>query len=108
MKSFFTSMVVLLLLVACTKTNEGPIDEGVTEASLQELIQDKKIDGVEYCCSDCPCDPKFGEGTDFSFPGDGTIRIEDQYYPIDRIFSTRVEVLHEDWEKHRVLLLYFE
>lgn len=108
MKKFFTSMAVLLLLVACTKSNEGPIDEGVTQESLQKIIEDQKIDGVEYCCTDCECDPKFGEGTDFGFPGDGTIRIEDQYYPIDRIFSTKVEVIHKEWEKHRVLLLYFE
>jgi hypothetical protein len=108
MKNFFTSVAVLLLLVACTKSNEGPIDEGVTQASLQQIIEDQKIDGVEYCCTDCDCDPKFGEGTDFGFPGDGTIRIEDNYYPIDRIFSTKVEVLTENWEKHRMLLLYFE
>ncbi len=83
-------------------------DEGVTQASLLELIEHKKIDGIEYCCTDCECDPKFGEGKDFEFPGDGTIRIEDEFYEINRIFSTRVEVITKDWEKHRVLLLFFE
>lgn len=92
----------------CTKSNEGPVDEGVTQENLLELIEDKKIDAVEYCCTDCACDPKFGEGTDFDIPGDGTIQIEGESYNIDRIFSTRIEVLHKDWEKHRVLLLYFE
>jgi len=108
MKHLFTFFVVATLILGCTKSNEGPIDKGVTEESLRELVEDKKIDGVEYCCTDCECDPKFGEGRDFGFPGDGTIRIEDQYYQIDRIFSTKVEVIHKDWEKFRVLLLYFD
>lgn len=107
MKHFFTLFALAAIMLSCNKPDDRPLDEGMSEEGLKKIIEEKKIDGVEYCCTDCACDPKFGEGSDFDFPGDGTIRIEDQYYEINRIFSTREEVLTKDWQKFRVLLLYF-
>ncbi|MCA1763783.1 MAG: hypothetical protein ABR574_10450 [Cryomorphaceae bacterium] len=108
MRTLFAFFLILPLLFSCATEEESRELEAITEQTLKNVVRDKKIDALEYCCSDCPCDQKIGQGTDFGFPGNNQVRINDNYYDIDNIFSYRMEIFHDNLQKERRLILYFD
>lgn len=108
MRAILAVLLFVPFLFSCIEEEESRELEAITEQSLKAVVRDRKIDAMEYCCSDCPCDQKIGQGTDFGFPGNNQVRINDNYYDIENIFSYRVEIFHDNLQKERRLILYFD
>ncbi len=107
MKKFLPFVLVLFILSSCEEDSVTPLPQ-INESKLREVIEDKKVDALEMCCSDCPCNQEMGVGKDFSFPGSNTVRIRRNEYDLNRVFSYRIEQFQDGWQKETRMIMYME
>jgi hypothetical protein len=108
MKHLSVLVFTAVLLSACSKTEDRIPFQDINEEYLQSVIKDEGVDALEYCCSDCFCNQEIGVGTDFDFPGNNKVRIRQNVYDLDRVYSYRIETIKDDWTKECRMILYFE
>jgi hypothetical protein len=105
-KVYLLFFLLIPAIWSCTEESELS-EDGITQKYLEEQIERHKVEALVFCCTDCECNREIGHGTDFGFPGNGQVRIRNEYYDIDKIVSYRIETVHDNWEKEIQMILHF-
>lgn len=107
MKNLFFLFAFAALFTSCDDEMTDPLRE-LDEAYIREIIEHRKVDALEMCCSDCPCDQEMGVGKDYDFPGNNQLRIRHDHYDLDRVFSYKIENFQDGFNKEVRMILFME
>lgn len=105
MKKLFFLLLLSISLVSCKK-DEIDIPNSMAQ-DLQLVIETEGVQALQRCCEGCDCGQTIGWGTDYSFPGDNFVRIQDNYYNLNRLTRYEIETITVSGNSEKRMILYF-
>ncbi|MGB1040548.1 MAG: hypothetical protein ACPGVD_06730 [Flavobacteriales bacterium] len=104
-------IIVLIVLVGFSACKKDDVEDTVVNVNsiaedLKLVIDEKNVTALQTCCEGCSCSQTIGWGTDYSFPGDNFVRIQDDYYYLNRLIRYEIKTVGTSTKEVR-MVLYF-
>jgi len=106
MKLFFTSLLLIALLISCKKDDAVTPEINSISEDLQLVIKNKGVQALQVCNVGLSCTQTIGWGTDYSFEGDNIVRLRDRYYNLNKMDYYEIETIGTGTTEIRMTLFF--